>query len=231
VDEAHRTLRESVPMRDVGKFLLRIRWFFLSYSFAIGMTHLVYNAHVVWLPTTLMRSFGLTTGQTGLLTGAIYLTAGISGSLTTAWLVGRGPAEHLLRRSLRTMLINALFLLPLAVLAPITPSLVLTVVLFFLSIFVTSGMFAVSTLPLQIIAPSSMRARIISVHSILVIVIGPGLGPLAVGVLSDRLYSLSHALAIVALIAVLSVIGLLSLAGGVLERLPDGDRHDEWEAA
>lgn len=231
VDEHHRTHRQAIPMRDVGNFLIRIRWFFLAYSFAIGMTHFVYNAHVVWLPTTLMRSFGLETGQAGILTGTIYLVAGISGIFSTAWLVGRGAAEHLLRRALRVMLTNAVLLLPLAVFAPVAPSLIITVILFFLSIFLTSGMFAVSTLPLQIIAPSAMRARTISIHSILVIVIGPGFGPLAVGVLSDLLNALSHALAIVALLAILSVIGLLSVARHALEKIPETDRGNSPDPA
>jgi MFS family permease len=208
--------RSATRWPELRAFLLRVRWFFILYTLAIGMTHFVYNAHVVWLPSALIRGFGLAIGEAGQIAGLIYLIAGISGAFTSAWLVGRAGEGRLLQAALRLMLINAILLLPAAIGAPLAPTLTTCICLFSAAIFLTSSLFGVSTLAIQLIAPSSIRASAISIHSIFVIIIGPGFGPLVAGMLSDSLGSLFLALAIIGLVAISILILMLVLAARLL---------------
>jgi hypothetical protein len=92
----------------------------------------------------------------------------------------------------------------------------LQIVLAGASVFCTSALLAMASLPFQFTAPLPSRAQAIAVQGVVASLIGTGLGPLLVGLASDALRSaaapLALALALVGGIAAPLVALLLTIA-------------------
>jgi MFS family permease len=194
-----RDIAGKAPFRDVFTFLRRIRFFFIPYTIGLALVCLIFQAQIAWLPAMLMRGHGLTTAEAGQLVGILYISAGIGGTLAGGWLVGRAPREALLHHAVRIMTVGSAAMLPLAALAPVVSSLAVATLLFGLVIFINSGIFAISLLPLQLPPPPHMRARVIALCSLITVTVSSGGGPLAVGMASDWLGTLPVALSLVSL--------------------------------
>lgn len=220
VDDTRRISPGAVPLREVYVFFKSVRVFLLPYAFGVALVTVIYQSYVVWLPALLMRSQGLSMADAGLIAGGIFLGAGASGTLAGGWFVSLAREGRVLARATGVVLASAVALFPLGTLAPLASSPQAMAVLFCIAIFITSGMVSVSNLPLLIITPPRMRARMIGFYALIVLSIGPGGGPLAVGALSDHLGSLPKAMAIVALVVAIMSTLLLFLAWRAMARLP-----------
>lgn len=162
-----------------------------------------------WTPIFLQRVHGFSQQQTGLLTAlTLGLTGGI-GSLLGGFIstrFGRGDAHWLLRFCGFALLLGA----PLAFIALQLASAPLALGLLAVWAIISSaylgpgwGLFLAAT-------PPAMRGTVMGVVLILTNLIGAGLGPQIVGLLSDRLnawhdpHYLQHALAVIALTNVIT---------------------------
>jgi len=206
------TPRDQVSARRVAKFMLA-QWHFCGpYIVSVGFIVLLLNAHISWLPAAMIRSHGVDEARMGLLFGPIYLLAGAGGTLAAGWYVSRAGID-MLGRTLQSMRLGtALLLLP-AIFAPLVGNFFLGMSLIALSVFFTSAIVSMSTLPLQFSVPLAVRGQSIAVMGLLTTLMGTGLGPILTGVLSDHLIGrveqpLSAALAALAAL-VIPVIAIL----------------------
>jgi hypothetical protein len=82
-------------------------------------------------------------------------------------------------------------------------------------VFLTSAIVSMSSIPFQVAAPHALRAQAIATTTLVASLVGTGIGPLLVGVLSDAFAAmdqpLSAALAVVAAMTV-PVVALLMTA-------------------
>lgn len=143
-----------------------------------------------WLPAFVIRSYGLNTGELGTWFAVIY---GISATVGTycggAWASSRAANNE--RLQLETMSKMYLIIGLVSSLTYLSPNLALVfafIGLTALGMTTTSGpMFAT----IQTLVPINMRATAIAIIFLLSNLIGAGLGPLAVGALSDALRPLA----------------------------------------
>ena len=150
---------------------------------AAGMT--VY-AFMVWTPQYLIRRFGLTSGEVGTTLGLIAGIAGSSGIFISAYM-----ADLLSRRNVRWQLyvpaMTSLLVLPMIWLALTAPTKGIAIgwliPAYALALGYTGPVWAV----LQSAVPVNMRAMAAAILLFLVNLIGLGLGPQAVGIISDSL--------------------------------------------
>jgi hypothetical protein len=172
----------------------------------MAMLVILLNANVSWMPAVLMRAHHVDARTVGLLFGPVFLVFGIIGTLAAGAIIGRSK-ESVVNRTFRFMRWCVLIALPAAALGPLAPSLWLKLPLVAVTLLCTSSGLALSSLPLLIIAPSEVRAQALAVLALVTALVGTGLGPLLVGVLSDLLRGanqpLSVALAIVGATAAL----------------------------
>lgn len=150
-----------------------------------GCALFISNGVTVWLPSLLARSFHVPTQQVSLFMGLAIGLGGLAGTLVLGgafvdWLHkrdGRWPAWFIAVTTLST----SLFLLP-VLLAP-TGEVALT---FYLAPAALNLIFQPPALAMvQALVPSSMRATANAVLLFVSNMIGIGLGPLTIGVLSD----------------------------------------------
>jgi MFS family permease len=198
--------KENASSRRAIAFLLAQWQFCMIYIVSVGLLVLLLNAHISWLPAAMIRAHGVDEARMGMLFGPIYLLAGGGGTLLAGYYVSRAKSD-MLGRTLQAMCAGTVLLLLPAIFAPLVTSFTLGMGLITLSVFFTSAIVSMSTLPLQFSAPLSVRAQTIAVMGLLTTLMGTGLGPIVTGVLSDSLigrveHPLSVALATLAALVV-----------------------------
>lgn len=193
--EPARGLADGLVAKDVEpapSLWLSIRYLLAQPSYrniVLGLSMMLFVATgvVAWLPSFLARSHGMQADEVGRLLG---LALGLAGPIGTV-VIGGIVADRLSRRDIRWGLwlvaIGAAILCPAYVLVIAAPTGELAIAAYFLpavmGIFFQGPTAALS----QAVSPVSMRAMSGAVLLLIGNLIGLGLGPLAIGVLSDML--------------------------------------------
>lgn len=137
-----------------------------------------------WLPSYFGRTFSLSLGEAGALFGLAYGAGAVTGML-----LGGFFASRLMRRgTVWALWIAALSYVlggPLLVAALIVDSLPLSLALVTLGTGIASAAYGPAFAMIQTIAEPRMRAKATAISLLVSNLIGAGLGPLAVGMLSD----------------------------------------------
>ncbi|WP_232494616.1 MFS transporter [Novosphingobium kaempferiae] len=217
-----RTAAPSLPVASARNalvaFLAENKAFCLPYMLAIALLVTLLNAIVSWMPTVLIQRHGVDEATVGASFGPAFIIAGALGTIIAGWVVGRFPGEHMLRRTTRLMCGGTFAMIAPAVIAPMANSLVQTIALLTPAIFILSAVISMSSIPFQLIAPAELRAKVLAVLSIFAAFIGTGMGPLAVGSLSDAIsitqvsYPLATSLSLMAGICTIAITLLLLYA-------------------
>jgi MFS family permease len=137
-----------------------------------------------WLPSYFGRMFHLSLGEAGALFGLAYgigaVTGMLMGGLFASRLMRRGTVWALWIAALSYVLGG-----PLLVAALIVNNLVLSLALVTLGMGIASAAYGPAFAMIQTIAEPRMRAKATAISLLVSNLIGAGLGPLAVGMLSD----------------------------------------------
>jgi MFS family permease len=157
----------------------------------VAMASLVDNAVGAWAPSLLIREFGKSGGQIGVLLG-LLLTVGFGGGV----LLGGFLADKAvtLRRRLEVSLVAAVLILPasLLMLAHDFKVVLLAVPLY----FALSGMVtAVGFASILQVVPARSRGLAMSISFFLNVALGAGVGPTAVALAASNIFGLSVGLA------------------------------------
>ena len=156
------------------------------YLAATFMAVLSYGG-MTWFPTHLIRGYGLTPGDAGLILGTIHIVGPILGVTMATLLTERFMARGRHDAPLRTISIAA----PLAglfYLAPLAPTFEMTILLwFFATIFVT-GYYGVAVATLQTLTPPNLRATNSAILTLVVSMGGLAIGSALIGAASDNLF-------------------------------------------
>jgi MFS family permease len=164
-----------------------------AYFLAIALMSLLLNAYVSWLPAALMRAQQLDAKTIGMLFGPIFLIAGSAGTLVAGLFIGR-HADDVVGRTFRLMRACVCIATPAALIGPLLHPLWAQLAVLTVAIFCISAVLGLSSLPLQFLAPKHLRAQSIAFLGLVAALVGTGLGPLLVGLLSDLLVSAEHPL-------------------------------------
>ncbi len=208
---------ESIPLVRVLGFLWQNRKTFAMHFIGFSALALLYNSVFAWSPALLSRRFGVSGGDTGLYLGSIVLlfaTTGIlAGGWYTDWQSRRGKTDA----TLRTGLVAALALIPLITIAPLMPSLPLTLAIYCPLMFFISFPWAAAAAALQIISPPRMRAQVSACYLFIVNLAGIGCGPVLTALVTDYVFkddaALPYSLVVVGSIS--AIISALFLARGM----------------
>lgn len=166
------TLWSNVTFRQL---LLGISVLFF-FNFGIGQ----------WLPTYLIRSFGLQTGEIGTWLAIVYSTAGLAGTYLGGELASRYAVNNERLQLVGTavaMAISSVFM----VLVCLAPSARFMFVLLGFATLASAAVNGPLFATIQTLVPERMRAVSLALLYLFANLIGMGFGPLATGALSDAL--------------------------------------------
>jgi len=213
--EAPRTAaRAEVP--GFGVLLATIRTNARAFATVfLGFGSIVIAGYIpmLWGPALLAREHGMAAPDIGLSLGVIVGLCGFVGVLSGGLL-----SDRMTRRGI----VHAPILLVLATLPPqalafgaayMLPHTPTVLVLLGIGAFLSSMLGGLQATTVQLLAPATMRGRAMALYLLVVTVLGMGLGPLVIGLLSDHVFaSLSASLATVSTAALAAASAIL-LAG------------------
>jgi MFS family permease len=223
----------TTTMREVWAYISDNRGTFACLNFGVALVTLNSYGISSWLPTMFGRRYGWTPDQTGMVFGLIVGTAGtlgiVTGGRVADWLSERGCGDA----TLRVAAFAALAWLPFGVLYPLVPMAGWSAALLVPAVFLSSMPFGVAPAAIQRMMPNTMRAQATAVYLFVINLIGMGLGPTVVAVLTEKVFrdeqSLNVSLAIVGAISQ-TVAGVL-LCAGFRRYRRSLEYFKEWDAA
>lgn len=186
-------VKAQPPLGEVLAFLRANRTTFLLHFFGFSALALFFNAVFAWSPALLIRRFGVSGGEAGLYIGTITLVFSTAGVIAGGWYADRLAHAGRVDGTLRAGIVAALALAPLVALALFMPSLGATLALYCPLMFFVSFPWAAAAAALQIVSPPAMRAQVSAVYLFVVNLAGIGLGPAAVGLLTEHVFGRDEA--------------------------------------
>ncbi|MFI5455766.1 MAG: spinster family MFS transporter [Isosphaerales bacterium] len=177
-----------VPLRAVWAYMRDNRATFLCLNLGIGMVALYGYGATSWVPSLFIRRYGWTPRQTGLVFGLIVAVGGTLGIVTGGkmadWLRRRGHPDG----NVRVALLAAAAGLPFVVLFPLAPTGHWAATLLAPVVFFMSAPFGVAPAAIQQMMPNTMRASATALYLFVINLVGMGLGPTVVAILTDDVF-------------------------------------------
>ncbi|MDZ7267761.1 MAG: MFS transporter [candidate division KSB1 bacterium] len=180
--------RTQYPMRAVLAYMRANKRTFLCHHLGFALFALHNYAANAWIPPFFMRTYGWEAAKVGTVYGPVIVVFGTLGILLggyfTDWLARRGHVDA----KLRTGLTAALALTPAIILYPLMPNgEAALLALIPVNIF-ASFAFGAATAAIQEVTPNQMRAQVSALYLFVINLIGLGLGPTAVALITDFVF-------------------------------------------
>lgn len=175
----------TAPLRQVFPILARKRTFWLM-ALASSASSLCGYGLALWIPSVLIRSFGLDLVQTGQFFASLLLVGGTAGVFAGGWLadrLGTGDRRWYARLPAIAWLISA----PTFVAGLLAPNLLVAWPILLIPNALNILWLAPVTTAVQHLVPPQMRATASACFLLINNLIGLGAGPLLIGRLSDAL--------------------------------------------
>jgi MFS family permease len=178
----------AFTVAEVAGYLRANARTFVCHSLGYALFALVNFATAAWLPTHLIRTFGWTAARAGITLGALTSTVGVLGVVA-----GGRVADALLARGhtdakLRVGVIAALANLACGAVYTLAPDATIAVAALVPYNFFASFAFGAATAAVQEVTPNRMRAQVGALYLSVVTLVGLGLGPSVVGVLTSAVF-------------------------------------------
>ena len=157
---------------------------------------------LAWAPALFDRTFGIPTSRAGVVLGILVAVAGATGTLASGFLSDWWQARGVPAARLRVALVGvAIFTVP-SVLWPLMPTPELAFGLLFLTVLGLGLAQSAAPASIQAVVPNRMRGQAIAVYLLLAGLMGIGLGPTAVALMTDYVFhndaALRYSLALIA---------------------------------
>jgi MFS family permease len=210
------------PLSAVKTYIKANARTFLCHNVGFALLTLAAFAFVGWTPTCLIRKFGLTAVQAAVALGICMTVFATLGSLFGGWLADRYAARNANGSRMRVALIAALGVLPCMAAFPFMPTAAWTIATL-VPVAVFLGMpFGVAVAAIQDISPARMRGQLSALYLFAINLIGLGIGPTAVALLTDYVFAddlaVPYSVSITMVVAAASAAVLFKSSFGAYER-------------
>lgn len=212
----HGAAHGSIALREVLRTLSRHRRTVMLHNLGFACIALASYSASAWLPSVWQRAHEWPIRQVGVTYGVIVAVFGAAGIVVGGWLADRGRARGVSDATLRVGAIAAGCSVPLAALLPLAPNGAVLAVMTAPLTFLLSMPFGVAASAIQDLVPNRMRGQTSAIYLFVVNILGLGIGPTAVALITDYGFAsdqqVGASLAIV-MVAALAIGCALLLAG------------------
>jgi MFS family permease len=218
------TVREPARLGDAGdarrgdftRFLRAHPAAIACHFGGMSLVALVMYGAMAWIPQFLHRTYGMPVPQAGLWFGVATAVCGAGGLMLGGWMADRLYRRGFKDAHLRVIRLNAILLLPLFLGMALAPTASLALALMIAGMLIGTIHGGVAGAALQLITPNRLRARMVALYFLVANLIGLGLGPTAIALVTQvgfgRDDALRYGLAIVTGVA-LPISALILTAG------------------
>ncbi|MFC4249870.1 spinster family MFS transporter [Sinimarinibacterium flocculans] len=181
--------QDSLPFSEVVSYLWANRRAVLSHNVGFAMMAMCSYGTTAWIPTYFIRSHGWTAAEIGVVLGlqvVVFACAGIiiGGRIADRW-TRQGRSDAAMRvgvlSGIVTMIGGATYLL--------APNGTVAAVALVVPVFALAMPFGAAPAALQEIVPNRMRGQTTAVYLFMTNMIGLGIGPTAIAVFTDYVFS------------------------------------------
>ena len=177
------------PFVDVLKFIWTQRRTFIPLFLGISMISSLGYAVLSWGPEFFIRTYGLSKSSTGLVFGLIVMIFGSLGITHSGFIADRMIARGRSDAYYRVTAMAGLGLVPPCLLMPLSPTPEMAFVFFAPLIYFSAFPYSLLPASVQAITPNQMRGQISAIYLFVSNIVGIGMGPLAVGLLTDHVFA------------------------------------------
>ena len=223
----------GVPIPVLVRFVQRNRRTLTCHVLGFGFIGVLVNGLVLWTPSYFVRSHGWAVADAGVLYGLVLATLGPTGIFFGGWVADRwdGAAPRggpfLAAAGFTALGIAPAFISTLVADAHLSLALIAVLVL------CTSAPWGVAVSALQQFTPNEMRGQVSALYLFFVNVIGIGMGPTLIALLTDHAFAddtmLRYAMSLVA--GASAILAVLTLAYGLPAFRSSLDRAQSWRDA
>nr|WP_053000047.1 MFS transporter [Sphingomonas sp. Y57] len=182
------TAAPSFRLGAVVRHMWQARAFYGAFYGGISLQTITFYAVPAWMPTYLVRRFGVPLGDIGLEYGVIVLIMGclgvLAGPFLGRWLVARGYRDH----NMRIPVIACLGLVPVAAALPLAASYPAALAICAVLTFFCSLPMPMAAAALQTVTPNRMRGVAASLYMFIVSLVGVALPPTLIALLTDHVF-------------------------------------------
>ena len=204
---------EPIPLRAVVDHVRAHLGTFVCLILGISLISLANYGAAAWMPSVFMRDHGWSVARAGVFQGLVAGGGGAIGIVGGGWLADRMERRGGRDAYLRVAAVAALLLLPCGTLYLVMPTGRLAAVAFVPLGIVAAVPFGVGPAAIQQLVPPAMRGQLIALYLFMINLIGLGVGPTAVALVTDHVFHDDRAVNLslfgVAAIAYIGAIGLL----------------------
>jgi MFS family permease len=201
------------PLREVLNYVWLNRKFYCLHFVALALLSMCGYSVAAWLPTALIRAYGVSYGQVGKILGVSTILMNSTGMLLAGILCDRLTRTGSKDAPIVVALIYACGIAVFACLPYIMPTVPLVWVAIFVAGITFNAYNGVGPMAVNQVTPNQYRAQVSAVYLFVVNALGLGVGPTLVPLLNDHLFhdplKIRFSLIIVVFCAALTAIVLL----------------------
>jgi MFS family permease len=201
------------PLREVLSYVWLNRKFYCLHFVALALLSMCGYCVAAWLPTALIRAYGVSYGQVGKILGVSTILMNSTGMLLAGILCDRLTRKGSKDAPIVVALISACGIAVFGCLPSVMPTVPLVWVALFVAGLTFNAYNGVGPMAVNQVTPNQYRAQVSAVYLFVVNALGLGIGPTLVPLLNDHLFhdplKIRFSLIIVVFCAALTAITLL----------------------
>ena len=219
-----------VSLRETIAYLKANKVTFICHNLGFALLSFSSYGSTAWVPEFFVRKHGWTSSQVGVVYGSTIMVFGALGIVFGGKLADRMTRRGYRDANMRVGLIAAIAWIPTGMLYPLVSNGNFAAALLAPTVFLVSMPFGVSAAAIQEMMPNEMRGHASAIYLFVINLIGLGLGPTAVAVMTDYVFQddnmVNYSLLSVATLAHIGSAILLWL--GLKPYLTSLNRLREW---
>jgi MFS family permease len=201
------------PLSEVLNYVWANRKFYGLYFVALALLAMCGYCVAAWLPTALIRAYGVTAAQVGKVLGLSIILMNSTGMLLAGLLCDRLTRQGKKDAPIIVALISACGIALLGGLPPFMPAVPLIWVAIFVSGITFNAYNGVGPMAINQVTPNQYRAQISAVYLFVVNALGLGVGPTLVPFVNEHVFhdpvKIRYSLVIVVICSAVAAIALL----------------------
>ncbi|MEP7314165.1 MAG: MFS transporter, partial [Pseudomonadota bacterium] len=179
---------KPLPVREVVAVVRERKSALVPMFAGFAMVPIVSYAFSIWTPALFQRSYGWNPAQVGLGFGLILLTFGTAGAFFGGWMSDRLARRGVLDAPLKVAAFGFVGCGLFGALAPLMPTAPLALLLLAPAVFLSNTPYACAGTAIQLLIPNRARAQVTAMYITITTLVGLGVGPLVVGLMTDYVF-------------------------------------------
>jgi len=175
----------TLPVREVVRFVMDNRAVYGPMLLGLAFSTVLSIGSLSWGPAFFGRTYGWSMTEVGLVSGVVFLIVWPPGAMFGSWLAERWQRQGHDDANLRVVVWAIVLLIPGQVLFPLMPKAEYAIALSAVNGFIAAWVLGPQNAAIQIVTPNEMRGQISALAIFIVNVLGYGVGPTFIAVLTD----------------------------------------------